>query len=64
MAMLNIEAQMEIKILARQGLSIREICRQMKASRDTVRRILRSEVRAERKRTSQGPQHKLDPYLV
>lgn len=55
---------MEIKILARQGLSIREIYRQMKASRDTVRRILRSEVRAERKRTSQGRQHKLDPYLV
>ncbi|MBO9757261.1 helix-turn-helix domain-containing protein, partial [Xanthomonas phaseoli] len=36
--MLTVEEQVEIKILARQGMSIREISRQLQVSRNTVRR--------------------------
>ncbi|RWU11998.1 helix-turn-helix domain-containing protein [Xanthomonas phaseoli pv. manihotis str. CIO151] len=39
--MLTVEEQVEIKILARQGMSIREISRQLQVSRNTVRRYLR-----------------------
>ena len=52
---------MEIKILARQGLSIREISRQMHLSRNTVRRYLRAASVAQRKRATRRA-HKLDGY--
>ncbi len=41
--MLTKEAIMEIKILARQGLSIRAIGRELGISRNTVRKYLRGE---------------------
>lgn len=52
---------MEIKVLARQGLSIREISRQLQVSRNTVRRYLR-EVNAAQRKPRQARVHKLDPY--
>lgn len=52
---------MEIKVLARQGLSIREISRQLRVSRNTVRRYLRDIEAARRKPRPPRP-HKLDPY--
>lgn len=59
--MLNREDIMEIKVLARQGHSIREIARKMQVSRNTVRRYLRDELAAAPKRPAQRPQ-KLDPF--
>lgn len=41
--MLNQENQVEIRVLARQGVPIRAIARQMGVSRNTVRRYLREE---------------------
>lgn len=52
---------MEIKVLARQGRSIRDIAREMQVSRNTVRRYLRDGAAAELKRPSARP-HKLDPF--
>lgn len=52
---------MEIKVLARQDLSIREISRQLRVSRNTVRRYLRDIEAARRKPRPPRP-HKLDPY--
>ncbi|WP_033481407.1 helix-turn-helix domain-containing protein, partial [Xanthomonas phaseoli] len=46
--MLTVEEQVEIKILARQGMSIREISRQLQVSRNTVRRYLRDVAAAQR----------------
>lgn len=40
--MLSREGIMEIKVLARQGRSIRDIAREMQVSRNTVRRHLRA----------------------
>lgn len=40
-AMLTQENQVEIRVLARQGMGIRAIARQMEVSRNTVRRMLR-----------------------
>lgn len=59
--MLNAEEQMAIKVLARQGLSIREISRQMEVSGNTVRRYLRSVGPAQRK-ARPGRAQKLDAY--
>jgi len=59
--MLSVEEQLEIKVLVRQGLSIREISRQLQVSRNTVRRYLREVDAAKRKPRSRRPQ-KLDPY--
>ena len=52
---------MEIKILFRQGMSIREISRQLQVSRNTVRRYLREVTAAQRKPREPRPQ-KLAPY--
>jgi transposase len=52
---------MEIKVLARQGRSIRDISREMQVSRNTVRRYLRDERAVSLKRPPARP-HKLDPY--
>lgn len=41
--MLNVEQFMDIRLLARQGLSIREIARRSGHSRNTVRRMLRAD---------------------
>lgn len=59
--MLSKEGIMEIKVLARQGRSIRDIAREMQVSRNTVRRYLRDEAAAELKRPPARP-HKLDPF--
>ncbi|RWU19484.1 IS21 family transposase [Xanthomonas phaseoli] len=59
--MLTVEEQVEIKILARQGMSIREISRQLQVSRNTVRRYLRDVAAAQRQPRGVRP-HKLDPY--
>lgn len=59
--MLSVEEQVEIKVLARQGLSIREISRELQVSRNTVRRYLR-EVNAAQRKPRQARVHKLDPY--
>ncbi len=54
---------MEIRILARQGKSIREISRTMGISRNTVRRYLRS-VAWQRYKTRPGRPNKIDPYRL
>lgn len=59
--MLSIEEQVEIKVLSRQGMSIREISRQLQVSRNTVRRYLR-EVDAAKRKPCAVRVHKLDPY--
>ena len=59
--MLSKEGIMEIKVLARQGRSIRDIAREMQVSRNTVRRYLRDEAAAELRRSPARP-HKLDPF--
>jgi len=41
--MLTQEETMEIRVLARQGRSIRQIARELRVSRNTVRRYLREE---------------------
>jgi transposase len=51
----------EIKILARQGMSIRENSRQLQVSRNTVRRYLREVSAAQRKPCRVRPP-KLAPY--
>ncbi len=59
--MLTQENQVEIRVLARQGLKIRAIARQLGVSRNTVRRVLRSQAPR-----SYGPRRsrpsKLDAY--
>jgi transposase len=59
--MLNQEEYMEIKILQRQGKSIREIARNLGISRNTVRTYLRSEKSFIYQRRTQVIS-KLDPY--
>ena len=59
--MIKKEECMEIKILRRQGVGIREIARQMGVSRNTVRKYLRTE--AEPRYAVRPPRPgKLDPY--
>lgn len=60
--MLTEEAIMEIKILARQGLSIRGIGRELGISRNTVRKYLRGEAVKPPDRKGPGRPRKLAPY--
>jgi len=60
--MLTKEAIMEIKILSRQGKSIRAIGRELGISRNTVRRHLRGEAVKEPDRKGPGRPRKLAPY--
>lgn len=60
--MLTKEAIMEIKILSRQGLSIRAIGRELHISRNTVRKYLRGEAVKPPERTGPGRPRKLAAY--
>lgn len=59
--MIKQEGCMEIRILHRQGVSIREISRQLGVSRNTVRRYLRDDAEPAYAARPQQP-GKLDPY--
>jgi transposase len=59
--MLVAEEALEIRVLRRQGKSIREIARMLDVSRNTVRRYLRGEVLPHYEREPRRPS-KLDPY--
>jgi len=59
--MLTPEQAVEIKVLVRQGVGIREIARQLGCSRNTVRRYLR-EAAASRYGPRQWRPTKLDPF--
>ena len=58
--MLVVEEAVEIRVLRRQGKSIREIARMLEVSRNTVRRYLRSEALSPY--TRQARPSKLDPF--
>ena len=58
--MLVAEEAVEIRVLRRQGKSIREIARTLDLSRNTVRRYLRSEELPHYEREARPS--KLDPY--
>ena len=58
--MLVVEEAVEIRVLRRQGKSIREIARMLEVSRNTVRRYLRGEGLARYEREARPS--KLDPY--
>jgi len=58
--MLVAEKAVEIRVLRRQGKSIREIARMLDVSRNTVRRYLRSEGLPRYQREARPS--KLDPY--
>lgn len=60
-SMLTQEQAVEIKVLARRGVAIREIARQTGCSRNTVRRYLH-DVNAVRYRARQARATKLDPF--
>jgi transposase len=60
-AMLTQEQAVEIKVLARRGVGIREIAKQMGCSRNTVRRYLR-EAQTQQYGPRQARPTKLDPY--
>ena len=59
--MLTQEQAVEIRVLARRGLGVREIARQMDCSRNTVRRYLREAPAAKYKARAPRPT-KLDPF--
>ena len=59
--MLTQENQVEVRVLARQGVPIRAIARQMGVSRNTVRRYLRSE-QLRRYGPRRPRRTKLDPF--
>jgi transposase len=59
--MLNAEEQMEIKILFRQGISIKGISRQLQVSRNTVRRYLKA-IATTNSRPRARRAHKLEAY--
>jgi transposase len=53
----------EIRVLARQGMGIRAIARELEVSRNTVRRVLRGQ--APRRYGPRRPRAtKLEPYLA
>jgi transposase len=53
----------DVQTLSKQGVSIREIARRLKMSRDTVRRFMQAEEYPEKKPSRQGPQWSmLNPY--
>jgi transposase len=58
--MLVAEGAVEIRVLSRQGKSIREIARMLEVSRNTVRRYLRSKALPQYQREARPS--KLDPY--
>jgi len=58
--MLVAEEAVEIRVLSRQGKSIREIARMLEVSRNTVRRYLRTEGLPRYQREARGS--KLDAY--
>jgi transposase len=61
--MLTQERAVEIRILARQGLGIKAIARELEVSRNTVRKYLRGEVvgaKYQRRRSAREP--KLEPF--
>ncbi len=60
--MLTKEAVMEIRLLARQGLSIRGIARELGISRNTVRYYLRGGLERTPGRRRPGRPRKLEPY--
>lgn len=60
--MLTKEAVMEIKLLARQGLGIRAIARELGISRNTVKRYLRGEALKPPGARGPGRPRKLGPY--
>jgi transposase len=59
--MLTQEQAVEIKVMARRGVSIREMARQLGCSRNTIRRYLR-EADAQQYRPRNARPTKLDPY--
>ena len=59
--MLTREENVEIRVLARQGKSVREIARQLSLSRNTVRKYLRRRAEDERAQRSQRA-HKLGAF--
>ena len=60
--MLTKEAVVEIRILSRRGMSIRAIARELKISRNTVRKYLRGEAVKDVERRRPGRPRKLGPY--
>lgn len=53
----------DVRTLAKQGVSIREIARRLKLSRETIRRFMRAEEFPERPPSRRGPQgSRLNPY--
>ena len=53
----------DVQTLSKQGVSIREIARRLKMSRDTVRRFIQAEEYPEKEPSRQGPQWSmLTPY--
>jgi transposase len=60
--MLTKEAVVEIRILSRRGMSIRAIARELKISRNTVRKYLRGEAVKDVERRRPGRPRKLEPY--
>lgn len=60
--MLNQEQSVEIRVLARQGHSIKSIARELELSRNTVRKYLRGECRSPKYRRRLARPRKLDPF--
>lgn len=60
--MLTEEKILEIRILSRQGMSIREITRTLGISRNTVRKYLRGEAVTDPEHRGPGRPRKLEPY--
>ncbi|PTN48565.1 IS21 family transposase, partial [Achromobacter xylosoxidans] len=59
--MLTQEQAVEIKVMARRGVSIREMAKQLGCSRNTIRRYLR-EADAQQYKLREARTTKLDPY--
>ena len=60
--MLTKEAVMEIKILSRRGMSVRAIAKELRISRNTVRKYLRGEAVKAVEQRGPGRPRKLEPY--